>query len=78
MHASIHVWTYNSFPALASSCSCVLYLLCLGKTRMETPVHSPQQQCRLPSPPKAAKRHLASNKYKMNELKHVPLQIWAG
>ncbi|XP_026457149.1 uncharacterized protein LOC113357877 [Papaver somniferum] len=41
----------------------------LGKTRMETPVHSPQQQCRLPSPPKAAKRHLSSNKYKMNELK---------
>ncbi|KAI3981409.1 hypothetical protein MKX01_021532, partial [Papaver californicum] len=41
----------------------------LGKTRIETPVHSPQQQCRLPSPPKAAKRHLSSNKYKMNELK---------
>ncbi|RZC84725.1 hypothetical protein C5167_047499 [Papaver somniferum] len=41
---------------------------------MEIPVHSPQQQCRLPSPPKAAKRHLSSNKYKMNELKQVPLR----
>ncbi|KAI3952829.1 hypothetical protein MKX01_006872 [Papaver californicum] len=41
----------------------------LGKTRMETPVHSPQQQCRFPSPPKAAKRHLSFNKDKMNELK---------
>ncbi|RZC55958.1 hypothetical protein C5167_014802 [Papaver somniferum] len=43
--------------------------VCLGKTRMETPVHSPQQQCRFPSPPKGAKRHLPSNKYKMNEIK---------
>ncbi|KAI3945739.1 hypothetical protein MKW98_023013 [Papaver atlanticum] len=22
------------------------FFICLGKTRMETPVHSPQQQCR--------------------------------
>ncbi|KAI3925135.1 hypothetical protein MKW98_009785, partial [Papaver atlanticum] len=55
--------------SLVHECHVAFSVEGLGKTRMETPVHSPQQQCRFPSPPKGAKRHLPSNKYKMNEIK---------